>query len=193
MSKFNLTYEENQLCQLGFLFFEGLCEDPIFQFRKLPLIKNKVVDLVHTLQKKGVISESVFLEDDGDADSFIFEFTEEFVSVFRTPSSELGAGLINAYPAEIIVGGNAVSTNDIIEIFGGIDEFNYRYGQSVGWSKYLHTQVLDSIKWAKEQDHFGLNVTLSEFVINRVWKAIDKHQHFVDETTGHHQPKYCPI
>lgn len=177
MQRFGLTANENLVIELLFLTFEGRCTDLLQMY--LTNSKN-AVDLrsvLLSLQEKGVLLKSCKIPEKGQAfDIDLLQFNENFLKFYRKTSGELGMELFEAYPSEAIIQGQAVPMRNFAKKFKNEEEFFYAYGRAIGWSVKKHKEVLDLIEWSKQNDHFGLNMNIADFVVSKMWISIRDHK-----------------
>lgn len=163
MDRFNLTAEENLVIELLFLTFEGKCTDLLAQYYSLNIEKTGLLEVLKSLQDKGVILKSCKFSKKGEAfDPDTVQFNENFLKYYRKTSGELGEELFNAYPNEAIIQGQAVPLRNYAKKYKDEGEFYFQYGKAIGWNPTKHQHVLDLIKWSKENDHFGLNMNIGD-------------------------------
>lgn len=177
MDRFNLTAEENLLIELLFLTFEGKCKDPLVTYYNLPITKTGLREVLLSLQEKGVILKSCKIPNKGEAlDIDSLQFNENFLKFYRKTSGELGEELFRAYPNEALIQGQAVPLRNYAKKYKNEEEFFFAYGKAIGWNVNKHKDVLELIQWSKDNDHFGLNMNIADFVGSKMWESIRDHK-----------------
>lgn len=177
MERFRLTPEEVLVVELLFYTFEGKCIDLLYNYLGLPITHTGLRDVLLSLQEKGVILKSCKIPNKGEKfDIDVIQFNENFLKFYRKTSGELGQELFEAYPNEAIIQGTVWPMRNFAKKFNSEDEFFFAYGKAIGWNLNKHQEVLDLIQWSKDNDHFGLNMNIADFVISRMWNNIRDHR-----------------
>lgn len=177
MERFGLTAEENLLIELLFLTFEGKCKDPLVTYYNLPITKTGLREVLLSLQAKGILLKSCKIPNKGEAlDIETLQFNENFLKFYRKTSGELGEELFRAYPSEAIIQGQAVPLKNYAKKYKDEEEFFFAYGKAIGWNILKHREVLKLIQWSKDNDHFGLNMNIADFVGSKMWESIRDHK-----------------
>lgn len=177
MERFRLTPEEHLVIELLFFTFEGKCLDLLTNYLNLPITHTGLREVLLSLQEKGVILKSCKIPNKGEKfDIDTIQFNENFLKFYRKTSGELGQELFEAYPSEAIIQGQAVPMRNFAKKFKNEEEFFFAYGKAIGWSLVKHREVLELIQWSKNNDHFGLNMNIADFVISKMWNSIRDHR-----------------
>lgn len=125
-----------------------------------------------SLQEKGIILKSYKIPEKGEA--FHPEevpFNKTFIKNFHRDSLELGEELRNEYPRFGYINGNAVNLLGVAKKFDSIEDFCRAYGKAIRWNPEKHTEILNLVKWAKENTS-SLNQSIASFVINHSWEDL---------------------
>ena len=134
-------------------------------------------DVLLSLQEKGVIKKACKIPNEGEKlDVDTLAFNENFLKFYRKTSGELGQELFDAYPSEAIIQGTVWPMRNFAKKFNSEEEFFFAYGKAIGWSLVKHKEVLELIQWSKDNDHFGLNMNIADFVISKMWNNIREHR-----------------
>lgn len=177
MERFNLTAEEHLLVELIFISIEGQDIDPVVSYYNLPIEKTGLRQVLLSLQEKGVILKSCKIPEGKALKDFDFvAFNENFLKVYRKSSGELGEELFRAYPNEAIIQGQVVPLRNYAKRYKDETDFYFNYGKSIGWSLVKHQHILDLIQWSKDNDHFGLNMNIGDWVASKMWISIEDHK-----------------
>lgn len=177
MERFRLTPEEVIVVELLFYTFEGKCADLLHDYLSLPITHTGLRDVLLSLQEKGVILKSCKIPKEGEQlDIDTLAFNENFLKFYRKTSGELGQELFEAYPNEAIIQGTVWPMRNFAKKFDNEEDFFYAYGKAIGWNLNKHQEVLELIQWSKDNDHFGLNMNIADFVISRMWNSIRDHR-----------------
>lgn len=116
----------------------------------------KLKDLFNSLKDHGVIlknySPSSYIPNE-------IEFNKNFLKSWTKNSGEMGRELFNEYPPFLNIQGKYVPLKDISKKFYSLDEFFFYYGVQIGNNPEKHKEVLEILKWAKENNclNFGIN------------------------------------
>lgn len=174
MEKYRLTAEEFMLIEL--LFLASIEEDhPEFlgKYMNIPTDKTDLRELLLSLQDKGIILKSYKIPNKGQKfDPQSIEFNNNFLNYYRKFSGELGSEFFDVYPSIAIIGGNEAPLKNYGKKFNSENEFFFQYGKNIGWSSKRHQEIIELIKWAKENNCRLLNMNIADFVISKMWTSI---------------------
>lgn len=177
MERFELTPEECLVVELLFISVDCNNTDLLSQYYQLPCEKTGLREILINLQEKGVILKSCKIPEKGKKfDPEVIEFNQNFIKYYGKTSGELGEELFNAYPNEAIIQGQAVPLRNYAKKYKDFAEFAFQYGKAIGWNRDKHAKVLELIQWSKNNDHFGLNMNLCDFVGSKMWISIEDHK-----------------
>lgn len=178
MERYRLTVEEVFIIELLFLGSSDESHSEYLQrYVKLSIARTSLLDILISLQDKGVIKKSCKLPKRGEKlDTETIDFNENFLHNYRKFSGELGAELLEEYPSLGYINGKQFSLNNYAKKFNSFEDFAFAYGKAIGWKIDKHQHVLDLIKWAKQNDSNLLVVGIGDFVISRLWNNIEKQQ-----------------
>ena len=76
------------------------------------------------------------------------------------------------YPHNGLINGVEVPLNNWAKKFSTEEEFYYAYGKSIGWKQDKHNEVLELIRWAKDNNCNLLNMNIADFMISKIWQNI---------------------
>ena len=174
MEKYKLTAEEIMLVELLFLAsIEEEHPEYLHRYLNLPIEKTNLRDILVSLQNKGVIVKSYKIPKVGSSfDPESVEFNKLFLNNYRKFSGELGSEFFDEYPSIAIINGSEAPLKNFGKKFNSEEEFFFRYGKNIGWNINTHHEVLDIIKWAKENNCRLLNMNIADFVISKMWTSI---------------------
>lgn len=174
MEKYKLTAEEIMLVELLFLAsIEEEHPEYLHKYLNLPIEKTNLRDILVSLQNKGVIVKSYKIPKAGSSfDPESVEFNKLFLNNYRKFSGELGSEFFDEYPSIAIINGSEAPLKNFGKKFNSEEEFFFRYGKNIGWNINTHHEVLNIIKWAKENNCRLLNMNIADFVISKMWTSI---------------------
>lgn len=52
----------------------------------------------------------------------------------------------------------------------------FTYGKNIGWDVETHQEVLDLIRWGKENNCNILNTNIGHFIRSKLWRDIEKYK-----------------
>ena len=167
MIKYGLTADELYLMRLIFLAQDGH-EEYITRFFRECSLGMPILDLLTSLQQKGVINKSYTIPSKGT----VFEpkdvdFNKQVLKGFLQHSEDMGMELFQAYPTMTVINGKTFSLRNIAKFYKTFDEFTFDYGKSIKFDPKKHQEILDILEWAKENNliHSGIG----DFIISRKW------------------------
>ena len=174
MEKYKLTAEEIMLVELLFLAsIEEEHPEYLHKYLNLPIEKTNLRDILISLQNKGVIVKSYKIPKAGSSfDPESVEFNKLFLNSYRKFSGELGSEFFDVYPSIAIINGSEAPLKNFGKKFNSEEEFFFRYGKNIGWNINTHNEVINIIKWAKENNCRLLNMNIADFVISKMWTSI---------------------
>ena len=56
--------------------------------------------------------------------------------------------------------------------FNSEEDFYFYYGKAIGWKLEKHLEVIELIKWAKDNNCTLLNMNIADFTISKMWRSI---------------------
>lgn len=167
MIKYGLTADELCLVKLIFLAQEGHDEYIIRFFRDCSLGK-PILDLLTSLQQKGVINKSYTIPQQGTVfEPKDVEFNKQVTKGFLQHSEDMGMELFQAYPPMTVINGKTFSLRNIAKFYKSFDDFCFDYGKSIKFDPNKHQEILDILEWAKENNL--VNSGIGDFIISRKW------------------------
>lgn len=174
MEKYKLTAEEIMLIELLFLAsIEEGHPEYLAKYISLPVEKSGLRDLLLSLQDKGVIVKSYKVPNKGQTfDPESVEFNKVFLNSYRKFSGELGVEFLDEYPSVAIINGSEAPLKNYGKKFNSEEEFYFRYGKAIGWNISKHREVLELVRWGKENNCRLLNMNICDFVISKMWNSI---------------------
>lgn len=167
MIKYGLTAEEFYFMRLIFLAQDGH-KEYLSKFFKEGSLGLPILDLLTSLQQKGVINKSYTIPAKGEVfEPIDVEFNKQVLKGFLQHSEDLGMELFNSYPAMTVINGKTFSLRNIAKFYKTFDEFCFAYGKEIKFDPVKHQQILDILEWAKENNlvHSGIG----DFIISRKW------------------------
>ena len=174
MEKYRLTAEEALLIELLFLasIEEGHSEY-LVKYLSMPITRTDLRNLLCNLQNKGIITKQYKIPEKGQGfDPECVIFNQNFLHNYRKFSGDLGAEFYMTYPHNGIINGIEVPLNNWAKRFKTEEEFYYAYGKSIGWKLDKHNEVLELVKWAKDNNCNLLNMNMADFVVSKIWQNI---------------------
>ena len=174
MEKYHLTAEESLVIELLFLasIEEGHSEYLVKYFT-IQIDRTELRDILISLQDKGIIVKSYKIPSKGQKfDPEAVEFNKNFLHNYRKFSGELGQEFFKEYPSIAIINGNEAPLKNYAKKFNSEEEFYFQYGKAIGWKLDNHQEVIDLIKWAKDNNCTLLNMNIADFTISKMWRSI---------------------
>lgn len=172
MSDFNLSTDELLVTYLLFLCQreenEGLGHTNLFLFWYRMEGEEKLHTIFESLKKKKIIKADCQPTTPADV-----EFTNVFVNKFLRHSDILGQELWSVYPEFKISNGVKYDWKNIAgrnSKFNDLSEFFFFYAKEIGNSIEKHDEIIDLIKWAKENNKICWSIR--EFVISHKWEQL---------------------
>lgn len=176
MEKYRLTAEEVLLIDLLFLAsIEEGHKEYLVKYFTMPVTRTDLRDLLLSLQAKGIITKQYKVPDKGQKfDPECVIFNQNFLNNYRKFSGDLGAEFLMTYPHNGLINGIEVPLNNWAKKFSTEEEFYYAYGKSIGWKQDKHEEVLELIRWAKDNNCNLLNMNIADFMISKIWQNISE-------------------
>ena len=174
MEKYHLTAEESLVIELLFLasIEEGHSEYLVKYFT-IQIDRTELRDILISLQDKGIIVKSYKIPSKGQKfDPEAVEFNKNFLHNYRKFSGELGQEFFKEYPSIAIINGNEAPLNNYAKKFNSEEDFYFHYGKAIGWKLENHLEVIELIKWAKDNNCTLLNMNIADFTISKMWRSI---------------------
>lgn len=132
----------------------------------------RVSEVIMSLQNKGIILQSFKCPADGCAfNPYSIPFNKNFIKNIYKCSFELGKELFEAYPQFGTIGSSCVPLRTVAKKFDSLEEAYFRYGKAIRWSIDKHNQIIELVKWAK--DNGIINCSLASFIINNGWNDLE--------------------
>ena len=100
------------------------------------------------------------------------EFNKNFLHNYRKFSGELGQEFFKEYPSIAIINGNEAPLKNYAKKFNSEEDFYFHYGKAIGWKLEKHLEVIELIKWAKDNNCTLLNMNIADFTISKMWRSI---------------------
>lgn len=174
MEKYHLTAEESLVIELLFLasIEEGHSEYLVKYFT-IQIDRTELRDILISLQDKGIIVKSYKVPNKGQKfDPEAVEFNKNFLHNYRKFSGELGQEFFKEYPSIAIINGNEAPLKNYAKKFNSEEDFYFHYGKAIGWKLENHQEVIELIKWAKDNNCTLLNMNIADFTISKMWRSI---------------------
>lgn len=129
-------------------------------------------EILISLQNKGVVLKSYKIPAKGENfDPYSIEFNKNFLKNFHRESFEMGIELFETYPQFGNINGNIIPLRGVSKKFDTLEDMYRYYGKVINWNPEIHQEILDVLKWAKENTQF-IQFTLASFVIDRRWEDL---------------------
>lgn len=176
MEKYRLTAEEVLLIDLLFLAsIEEGHKEYLVKYFTIPIARTDLRDLLVSLQNKGIITKQYKIPVKGQKfDPECVIFNQNFLSNYKKFSGELGIELFQMYPSIAIINGVEAPLKNYAKKFSTEEDFYYAYGKIIGWNQVKHQEILDLVKWAKDNGCNLLNMNIADFVISKMWCSISE-------------------
>ena len=174
MEKYHLTAEESLVIELLFLasIEEGHSEYLVKYFT-IQIDRTELRDILISLQDKGIIVKSYKIPSKGQKfDPEAVEFNKNCLHNYRKFSGELGQEFFKEYPSIAIINGNEAPLKNYAKKFNSEEDFYFHYGKAIGWKLENHLEVIELIKWAKDNNCTLLNMNIADFTISKMWRSI---------------------
>ena len=148
-------------------------DEYIFKFNNiLNELDIKFRDILISLQNKSIILKSYKIPKEGEVLKLEdIEINKLFIKSYYKASFELGKELFDIYPMFGDIGGNIISLRTVSKKFNSLEDFYRFYGKSIRWNPNTHKEIIELIKWAKENTTF-INCSISSFCINQMWNEL---------------------
>lgn len=176
MEKYGLTAEE--LLVIDLLFRASIEEghsELLVKYFTMSINRSELRDLLQSLQDKGIIVKSYKIPAKGQKfDPEAVEFNKNFLHNYRKFSGELGLEFFNEFPSIALIGGVEAPLKNYAKKFNSEEDFFYHYGKSIGWKQDKHEEIIELIRWGKENDCRLLNMNIADFVISKMWNSISE-------------------
>ena len=150
-------------------------EDDSYLFKYLSIPEDSREDFRVTLvnlQDKGIINKSYKIPAKGDNfDPSKIDFNKNFIKCFYKDSFEMGKELFETYPMFGNINGCVTSIRGISKKFDSLEDFFRVYGKSIKWNPETHNEIIELVKWAKDNTQF-IQFSLATFVVDRKWEEL---------------------
>lgn len=170
--KWKITFNELMFLRVLILAQNEECFDLCSSYFSLSAeIRGYVRDILVRLQELKIISSNYKIPEKGKR--LIPEdvpINKNFIKDFHKDSFTLGTELFEAYPIFTIINGQQCRIRSVSKKFDSLEDFYHFYGKSISWNVEKHSQILEIIKWGKENNL--INCTLANFVIDKVWEDL---------------------
>ena len=179
MTKYQLTADELFVLRLIFYAQEGH-EEYLSKFFSECQLGHSLKTILQSLQRKGIISESYVVPEEGSVfKAADVELNESVVSQFLQHSQDMGMELFETYPASTVINGRTFSLRNISKNFKSLDDMCWHYGCAIKFDRKKHEEILDLLEYGKAENliHSGL----ADFIISHGWLAIDAYKNEVKD------------
>ncbi len=173
LSKYKITSNELMFIRTLLMLQDEENED-IFQsyIESLHDCNIGVREVILSLQNKGIILKSFHCPNSGEAfDPYSIPFNKNFIKNIYKSSFEMGKELFEVYPQFGNINGSIVPLRSVARKFDSLEDCYFRYGKSIRWNEETHNQIIELVKWAKENNI--LNQSLANFVVNHAWVDLE--------------------
>ena len=154
LNKYRITPNELMFIRTLLLLQDEENED-IFKLYIEALYKCEVKtrEVILSLQSKGIILKSFHCPNEGEAfDPYSIPFNKNFIKNLYRCSFEMGKELFEAYPQFGIIGTSTVPLRTVAKKFDSLEEAYFRYGKSIKWNEERHNQIIELVRWAKDNN-----------------------------------------
>lgn len=176
MERYRLTAEEVLFIDLLFLASaEERHKEYLIKYMNIPITRASLRDLLVSLQNKGIITKQYKIPNEGskfDPESVIFN--QNFLNNYKKLSGELGAEFFMLYPSIAMINGTEVPLKNYAKKFSTEEDFLFAYGKTIGWNAEKHNEILELIKWGKDNNCNLLNMNIADFVISKMWGSVEE-------------------
>lgn len=177
MTKYQLTADELFVIRLIFYAQEGH-EEYLSSFFSECQLGHSLKSILHSLQAKGIISQSYVVPEDGSVfKAADVELNESAVSQFLQHSTDMGMELFDAYPASTVINGRTFSLRNISKHFKNLDDMCWHYGKAIHFDRQKHVEILELLEYGK--DNNLIHSSLTDFIISHGWLAIEAYKNEV--------------
>jgi hypothetical protein len=172
MTKYTLNAEEWLFIELLFLATEDE-PHPQYMYKYFTECAKKSLpkETLQSLKDKNILAKSYKIPKEGeDFDLEAIEWNNTFIKYYFKESQEAGMELWELYPDFLqINGGDKLlpAKNITRGGFLSLEAFFFEYGKGIKNDPILHKKVLESLKWAIENQLIGYMIP--EYVITRKW------------------------
>lgn len=173
LDKYNLTADELLFIRCVLILQDDNNEE-LFKslFKVLKQQNINLKDLLVSLQEKGVILRSYNIPKVGEIlDPYTIQINKNFIKNIYKSSFELGKELFDNYPQFGQIGNNTVPLRSVAKHFDSLEDAYFRYGKIIGWNPERHNEIIELVKWAKENNI--ICQSLSSFIINNAWLDLE--------------------
>lgn len=145
----------------------------MFRFLRIPEHdRGDFRNILISLQDKGIINKSYNIPQKGE------EFKPEEIPInknliryFHKDSFDMGLELFEEYPQFGSINGEAIALRGVAKKFDSLEDFYRFYGKSIRWNPDIHKEIIELVRWAKEQATI-INQSIASFVINQGWNDL---------------------
>ena len=170
MEKYGITPNELLLVKMIFI-----CKDNsngkefIKRYFSLPEnVRENAVDLLTSLQNKGVITKEYKIpEKGGKFVPYDVIFNKNFEKQFFRSSFDMGKELFDYYPLSTIVNGSEFKLRRVSKKFNSLEDAFWHYGKYINWNEEKHKKILQLVDAGKVSGYqFS---TLDSFIVDNDW------------------------
>ncbi len=171
MSKFKL--DANHWFVLRYLFIAKYEGDNSYLFKYFTECAQTGAprDVLASLQKKSIISKEYEIPEKGSpliTQNIIF--SESFIQKYFKTSFSAGRELFDEYPPFLKMdNGVLLPARNLVSkvVFKSIDDFFFFYCKTIKFDAFLHAQIIQSLRFAKENDLVRSSIV--EYCISQKW------------------------
>lgn len=172
LEKYRLTCDELMFIRTLLIYQEDGNEELFKKYFLLSKTNNiDIKELLISLQNKGIILKS-FKVSSGTFNPMEVPFNKNVIKFLFKSSFEMGKELFENYPAFNTINGSCVALRGVSKHFNSLEEAYYRYGKIIKFNPELHEEIIELVKWAKENNI--LCQSLSSFIINNAWGDLNE-------------------
>ena len=172
-NKYKIAPNELLLFQILLLTQEGDDSELIKDYFYLDVCsRGSIIDMLTKLQLAGLVNKSFKIPKAGSSiDPYTIPLNKNVVKDYYKGAFELGIELWETYPQFGLVNNVTVGLRTISDKDDSIEDFYRRYGKEIGWNPEKHQEILELVKWAKENNI--INYAISKFVRNHKWEELE--------------------
>ena len=172
MTRYGLNAEELFIIELLLLANSELRHSE-YLCKYLEASKCDLRSILVSLQNKNIILKSYKVPDKGATfDPETVPFSKNFLTGHMKCSNELGYEFWRTYPSICVINGVEAPLKNFAKKFNSEDEFFFAYGKSIGWNIDKHREILELVKWAKENNCRLINMNIADFVVSKMWESV---------------------
>jgi hypothetical protein len=174
LEKYKLTPNEYYTLMSLLEVQDGYSSESLIRYLKISDEHKKVFrESLHSLQEKGLILKSYKIPNKGEKfDPIQVEINKNVVKTFWKASFDMGQELFETYPMFAMINGYPVSIRTISKKFNTPEDAFRYYSKVINWNPEKHKEIINLLKWEKENQVHFINMSLSSFIIDQKWNEL---------------------